>query len=53
MKTAGFPVEDDVMSESSSVFSFPVKAPSTSVTVSDVGAMHQLELWKMYQNQLV
>ena len=50
MKTAGFPVEDDVMSESSSVFSFPVKAPSTSVTVSDVGAMHQLELWKMYQN---
>jgi len=50
MKTAGFPVEDDVMSESSSVFSFPVKAPATSVTVSDVGAMHQLELWKMYQN---
>jgi ribonucleoside-triphosphate reductase len=50
MKTAGFPVEDDVMSDSSSVFSFPVKAPETSVTVSDVGAMHQLELWKMYQN---
>jgi ribonucleoside-diphosphate reductase alpha chain len=50
MKTAGFPVEDDVMSESSSVFSFPVKAPESSVTVSDVGAMHQLELWKMYQN---
>ena len=50
MKTAGFPVEDDVMSESSSVFSFPVKAPASSVTVSDVGAMHQLELWKMYQN---
>jgi len=50
MKTAGFPVEDDVMSDSSSVFSFPVKAPATSVTVSDVGAMHQLELWKMYQN---
>jgi len=50
MKTAGFPVEDDVMSDSSSVFSFPVKAPETCVTVSDVGAMHQLELWKMYQN---
>jgi ribonucleoside-triphosphate reductase len=50
MQAAGFPVEDDVMSESSSVFSFPVKAPETSVTVSDVGAMHQLELWKMYQN---
>jgi ribonucleoside-triphosphate reductase len=50
MQAAGFPVEDDVMSESSSVFSFPVKAPESSVTVSDVGAMHQLELWKMYQN---
>jgi len=50
MAAAGFPVEDDVMSDSSSVFSFPVKAPETSVTVSDVGAMHQLELWKMYQN---
>jgi len=50
MSAAGFPVEDDVMSDSSSVFSFPVKAPETSVTVSDVGAMHQLELWKMYQN---
>ena len=50
MSAAGFPVEDDVMSDSSSVFSFPVKAPESSVTVSDVGAMHQLELWKMYQN---
>jgi ribonucleoside-triphosphate reductase len=50
MQAAGFPVEDDVMSDSSSVFSFPVKAPESSVTVSDVGAMHQLELWKMYQN---
>jgi ribonucleoside-diphosphate reductase alpha chain len=44
MEEKGFPVEQDVMSPSSSVFSFPVKAPKTSVTVKDVGAMQQLEL---------
>jgi ribonucleoside-diphosphate reductase alpha chain len=38
------------MSDTSSVFSFPVKAPETSVTVAEVGAMQQLELWKAYQN---
>jgi len=50
MEQAGFPVEQDVMSPSSSVFSFPVKAPKTSTTVRQVGAMQQLELWKAYQN---
>ena len=50
MEASGFPVEQDVMSPSSSVFSFPVKAPSTSVTVAQVGAMEQLQLWKAYQN---
>ena len=50
MEAKGFPVEQDVMSPSSSVFSFPVKAPKTSTTVKQVGAMQQLELWKTYQN---
>ena len=50
MEAEGFPVEPDVTSVASSVFSFPVKAPKNSVTVADVGAMHQLELWKAYQN---
>ena len=50
MGMAGFPVEQDVMSPTSSVFSFPIKAPETSVTVKQVGAMQQLELWKAYQN---
>jgi len=50
MEEKGFPVEQDVMSPSSSVFSFPVKAPKASVTVKDVGAMQQLELWKAFQN---
>jgi len=50
MEGNGFPVEPDVTSLSSSVFSFPVKAPKTSVTVKEVGAMQQLELWKAFQN---
>ena len=50
MEQAGFPVEQDVMSPSSSVFSFPVKAPKSSTTVKQVGAMQQLALWKAYQN---
>ena len=50
MQEKGFPVEQDTFSESSLVFSFPVKAPEDSVTVKDVGAMAQLEQWKAYQN---
>ena len=50
MADTGFPVEQDVMSEASLVFSFPVKSPKGSTTVRMVGAMEQLELWKTYQN---
>ena len=50
MEGKGFPVEQDVHSESTSVFSFPVKAPEKCTTVSEVGAMEQLKLWKAYQN---
>ena len=50
MEQAGFPVEQDVMSPTSVVFSFPVKSPETSTCVKEVGAMHQLRLWKTYQN---
>ena len=50
MESQGFPVEQDLMSQASAVFSFPVKAPETSVTVKQVGAMEQLQLWKTYQN---
>lgn len=49
MKQAGFPNEPDVTKESNVVFSFPVKAPKSAVTVKDVGALEQLELWKTYQ----
>ena len=50
MSEKGFPVEKDVMSEQSLVFSFPTRAPETSTTVKQVGAMEQLQLWKTYQN---
>ena len=50
MEQAGFPVEQDVMSPSSVVFSFPVKSPESSTCVKEVGAMEQLALWKTYQN---
>jgi ribonucleoside-diphosphate reductase alpha chain len=49
MEQAGFPVEEDTMSASSVVFSFPVKAPESSIIVKEVGAMEQLALWKAYQ----
>ena len=50
MEGKGFPVEQDIYSESSQIFSFPVKAPEKCTTVSEVGAMQQLKLWKAYQN---
>jgi ribonucleoside-diphosphate reductase alpha chain len=44
------PVEDDVMSPSTKVFSFPIKSPDGAVTASEMGAMEQLELWEIYQD---
>jgi len=50
MSATGFPVEQDVASPASWVYSFPIKSPKTSITVKQVGAMQQLALWKIYQN---
>lgn len=50
MSDSGFSVEQDVMSPTTAVFSFPIKAPKSSVTVNQVGAMDQLKLWKAYQD---
>ena len=50
MQQAGFPCEPDVMKpDTNLVFSFPIKAPHNCVTVDEVGALQQLELWKAYQ----
>jgi len=46
----GFPVEDDTINPShTSVFSFPMKCNGTSIFRTDMTAIDQLELWKVYQ----
>ncbi len=51
LESAGVPVEDDVMSSSTKVFSFPIASPEGAVTASDMGAMEQLNLWEIYQDE--
>ena len=50
MQEQGIPNEEDVMNPSNLVFSFPQKAPDNAVCTSDMGAMEQLKLWKIYQD---
>jgi ribonucleoside-triphosphate reductase len=50
LEASGVPVEDDVMSPTTKVFSFPIKSPDGAVTASEMGAMEQLELWEIYQD---
>ena len=50
MTDMGFPVEDDNMNPShTAVFSFPMKCNGTSIFRTDMTAIDQLELWKIYQ----
>ena len=50
MTTLGFPVEDDLTKpESTSVFSFPVKAPENATFRNDRTAIEQLEHYLMFQ----
>ena len=50
MKDKGFPCEPDVMKpDHTMVFSFPVKSPDNAVCRTDMSAIEQLELWKLYQ----
>jgi len=50
MGDIGFPVEDDVMKpDTGLVFSFPIKAPKSSVFRDDMDVVEQLEIWKVYQ----
>jgi len=50
LESAGVPCEDDQMNQGTKVFSFPQKAPEEAVCTSEVGAMQQLKLWKVYQD---
>ena len=50
MTDIGFPVEDDVMNPShTAVFSFPMKVDKGAVFRTDMTAIEQLKLWKVYQ----
>jgi ribonucleoside-triphosphate reductase (thioredoxin) len=49
MVSHGYTAEEDFYGNSRWVFSFPQKAPDDSITVKDVTAIQQLELWKIYQ----
>ena len=50
MTDVGFPVEDDAMNPShTSVFSFPMKVDRGAIFRTDMSAIEQLELWKIYQ----
>src|SRR6056300_823866 len=50
LEAAGVPVELDVTSSTTKVFSFPIKSPKKAVVATDMGAMEQLDLWEMYQD---
>jgi ribonucleoside-triphosphate reductase len=50
MTDMGFPVEDDVMNPShTAVFSFPMSVNKDAVFRTDMSAIDQLKLWKVYQ----
>ena len=50
LEAAGVPVEEDVMSPTTKVFSFPVQSPRDAVVATDMGALEQLNLWEIYQD---
>ena len=50
LKDSGIPTEDDFMKpDQTSVFSFPVKAPTHAITRDKLTALDQLEVWLTYQ----
>jgi len=50
MTEVGFPVENDEMNPSHTVvFSFPMKVDRSAVFRTDLTAIQQLDLWKIYQ----
>ena len=50
MKDKGVPWEPDVMKpDSTTVFSFPMKAPAGALVRDDIDAIKHLELWAIYQ----
>lgn len=51
LQSFNVPNEVDVMKPNDTlVFYFPIKSPKQCLTTNDIGALEQLELWKMYKN---
>ena len=51
MKDQGIPSEPCVYSgDTTTVFSFPVKAPEGAICTTDVSALDQLKMWETYQD---
>lgn len=51
LQTVGVPNEPDLMApDSTTVFSFPVRSPSSALVRNDMSAIDQLELWKLLQD---
>lgn len=49
MMEQGIPTEDAIGKESSTaIFSFPIESPKASVMRDEMGAIEQLELWRIY-----
>jgi ribonucleoside-diphosphate reductase alpha chain len=50
LKETGVPYEADVMApDTSTVFSFPIKAPADAISGRDVSAIDHLNIWKVYK----
>jgi ribonucleoside-triphosphate reductase len=50
LKAAGVPAEPDVMKpDTTTIFSFPIKAPEGAVVTKNLTAIQHLELWKTYR----
>lgn len=50
LKDVGIPHEPDVMApDSTTVFTFPQKAPEAALTRNDLTAVEHLEIWKVYK----
>ena len=44
------PTEQDLYHGTTLIFSFPVKSPKGAIYTTDMGALEQLKLWKIYQD---
>lgn len=48
LEASGFESEDDYYNSGATVYSFPVRSPEGVETTKDIGAIEQLEIWKLY-----